>query len=54
MLNEKDRALLRHQLMEENRRIEIKGVRHKHDCWNRRSDKIDKVFDLTFYITDGW
>jgi Zn-finger nucleic acid-binding protein len=54
MLNEKERALLRHQLMEENRRIEIKGLPHKHDYWKRRSDKIDKLFELTAYITDVW
>lgn len=54
MLSEKDRAILRHELLKEHERIEIKGLPHKHDNWNRRSDKIDALLDLASYITDGW
>ena len=54
MLSEKDRAILRHELMKEHEPIQIKGAPHKHDNWNRRSDKIDALFDIASYITRGW
>lgn len=52
MLNEKERAILRHELMKEHERIDIKGLPHKHDNWHRRSAKIDALFDLAYSITD--
>ena len=46
MLNEKERALLRAQLLEQHRVSEIKGLPHLRDNWHRRSNKIDKLFDM--------
>jgi uncharacterized protein len=54
MFNEKERAILRHELMKEHEGIEIKGMPYKHDNWHRRSDKVDALFDLASYITDCW
>ncbi|WP_334061955.1 zf-TFIIB domain-containing protein [Alteromonas genovensis] len=54
MLNEKERALLRNELMKKHERIEIKGMPHQHDNWNRRSDKVDAFFDLASYISNSW
>lgn len=54
MLSEKDRAILRLELMKEHERIEVKGLPHKHDNWHRRSDKVDALFDLASYFTNGW
>jgi Zn-finger nucleic acid-binding protein len=54
MLNEKDRAMLRHELMKEYDKVEIKGISHKHDNWDRRSDKVDALFDFASSITFDW
>ena len=52
MLNEKERALLRHDLMREHDTIEIKGLPHIRDNWHKRSDKVDAFFDIASYITN--
>ena len=54
MLSEKDRAILRHELMKEHERVEIIGLPHKYDNWHKRSDKVDALFNLASYITNGW
>ena len=54
MLNEKERALLRNELMKKHERIEIKGMPHQHENWSRRSDKVDAFFDLASYISNSW
>ncbi|GGO65558.1 TFIIB-type zinc ribbon-containing protein [Bowmanella pacifica] len=54
MLNEKERALLRAQLMEECQPSKIEGHPHIRDAWIRRSDKVDKLMDIASYLTNGW
>ena len=54
MLNEKERALLRIELMKKHERIEVKGMPHTHDNWNKRGDKVDAFFDLASYISNSW
>ena len=51
MLNPKERALLRQQLMSEHRPANIQGMEHLRDRWIKRSDKIDKLFELADYLT---
>lgn len=51
MLNPKERALLRQQLMSEHRPANIEGMAHLRDRWIKRSDKIDKLFALADYLT---
>lgn len=50
MLNERDRAMLRAQLMEDNRPSIIEGLPHLRDRWILRSDKIDNLLSLTTFF----
>tara|TARA_R110002167_G_scaffold28926_24_gene96830 strand:+ start:3535 stop:4038 length:504 start_codon:yes stop_codon:yes gene_type:complete len=54
MLNEKERAILRSQLLDDHRMSEINGLPHKHDNWHHRNDKIDSLFDIATYLTSDW
>lgn len=54
MLNEKERALLRIELMKEHERIDIKSMTHGYNPWNRRGDKVNAFFELASYISDSW
>lgn len=54
MLNEKERALLRAQLLEDHRFGKIEGLPHTHDTWHRRIDKIDRLVDIAAYLSDSW
>ena len=40
--------------MKKHERIEVKGMPHRHDNWNKRSDKVDAFFDLASYISNSW
>ena len=51
ILNPKERALLHQQLMSEHRPANIEGMAHLRDRWVKRSDKIDKLFELADYLT---
>ncbi|MEH6713424.1 MAG: zf-TFIIB domain-containing protein [Paraglaciecola polaris] len=51
LLNEKERALLRAQLIETHRPSEISGLPHIHDNWLLRDNKISNLIDLTFFLT---
>ena len=51
MLNPKERALLRQQLISEHRPVNIQGMAHLRDGWIKRSNKIDKLFELADYLT---
>lgn len=51
MLNEKERALLRQQLMAEHRPVSIEGMPHLRDSQLSRHSKIDRLFELAAYLT---
>ena len=51
MLNAKERALLRQQLISAHRPVNIEGMAHLRDRWIKRSDKIDKLLALADYLT---
>lgn len=54
MLNEKDRAILRAELMAEHRVPKVEGMEHIRDTWIKRDEKIDALMDLASYITGPW
>ena len=51
LLNAKERAILRQQLMHDHQPVKIEGMEHLRDRWIKRSDKIDKLFELADYLT---
>lgn len=51
MLNEKEKTLLRAQLLQDHSYIRIKGQPHFRDDWVNRSDKIDSLFDVVSFFT---
>lgn len=54
MLNEKERAILRAELMAEHRQPKIEGTPHLRDNWIRRNDKIDNLMELASYLSNDW
>lgn len=52
MLNEKERAILRAQLLQDHRLTIIEGLPHIHDNWANRNDKIDSLFDVVTLLAE--
>lgn len=51
MLNAKERALLRQQLMNEHQPVKIDSMGHLRDHWIKRSNRIDNLLELADYLT---